>query len=471
VSFFRCLTAINLLILCVVPYKAYCQDKPSSSELIEKAWASHGARDVENTLKYTQQVIDLYKNEADAIQANLSSLPKHKNEIEAVQVLNDVATAYFIQAEVYMRQQDKENAIKLFQLIIDKYPYAQAWDQRGWFWRIADAAAQSIQKLKSGSIEPEAPRVISRGRATKIKLYDPGTESFVDYAKYGEFRNVGTKDYQYVVKDQEGLSAAVGEGIYPNTTSLRWDPAFKKAQKEKRLGEFLKDEEWDFLYTPDLEAAFFKWAIAPQPQPLRQYYMGLVLEKAGLITHAIKCYYSIVVHFPGSYGITYFKTPWYVGQSALIRIQTLLRRHPELGYRLEGADIWIENGFDKDISNDIVITNPGRFVKTTIFDQFKAKPNVDLLGVTKRSGKGRVQVLQYETGDWRLMVDNKPFMIKGLTYAPTRVGESPDEGTLQNWMEQDLNKNGRADGPYDSFVDTNKNNRQDKNEPAIGDLR
>jgi len=82
-----------------------------------------------------------------------------------------------------------------------------------------------------------------------------------------------------------------------------------------------------------------------------------------------------------------------------------------------------------------------------------------------------VQVLQYETGDWRLMVDNKPFMIKGLTYAPTRVGESPDEGTLQNWMEQDLNKNGRADGPYDSFVDTNKNNRQDKNEPAIGDLR
>jgi len=206
-------------------------------------------------------------------------LPKHKNEIEAVQVLNDVATAYFIQAEVYMRQQDKENAIKLFQLIIDKYPYAQAWDQRGWFWRIADAAAQSIQKLKSGSIEPEAPRVISRGRATKIKLYDPGTESFVDYAKYGEFRNVGTKDYQYVVKDQEGLSAAVGEGIYPNTTSLRWDPAFKKAQKEKRLGEFLKDEEWDFLYTPDLEAAFLNGQLRRNHSPSGNIIWGLCLKR------------------------------------------------------------------------------------------------------------------------------------------------------------------------------------------------
>ena len=162
----------------------------------------------------------------------------------------------------------------IFKLIIDKYPYAQAWDQRGWFWRIAEASQQSIQKLESGSIELEAkPRPL--GPATKIVLYEPGKEDFVDYAKYGEFQNVGTADYKYVIKDQEGLSAAVGEGIYPNSTSLRWDPEFKKAQKEKRLGVFAKDEEWDFLYTPDLQAAFFKWALAPQPQAVRLYYEGL----------------------------------------------------------------------------------------------------------------------------------------------------------------------------------------------------
>jgi beta-glucuronidase len=62
-------------------------------------------------------------------------------------------------------------------------------------------------------------------------------------------------------------------------------------------------------------------------------------------------------------------------------------------------------------------------------------------------------------------------VIKGITYAPTKVGESPDEKTMTNWMENDFNHNGKIDGPYDAFVDKNKNNRQDKFEPAVGDFK
>ncbi|PIQ88051.1 MAG: hypothetical protein COV73_00865, partial [Candidatus Omnitrophica bacterium CG11_big_fil_rev_8_21_14_0_20_43_6] len=50
-------------------------------------------------------------------------------------------------------------------------------------------------------------------------------------------------------------------------------------------------------------------------------------------------------------------------------------------------------------------------------------------------------------------------------------GQSPDEGTLGNWMEEDYNKNGKIDGPFDSFIDKNKNNIQDDDEPAIGDFK
>jgi hypothetical protein len=39
----------------------YAQDKPSSGELIVKAWEAHGKKDVEATFKYTQQLVDLYK--------------------------------------------------------------------------------------------------------------------------------------------------------------------------------------------------------------------------------------------------------------------------------------------------------------------------------------------------------------------------------------------------------------------------
>ena len=446
---------------------SFAQEKPKSGDLIVKAWGVHGKRDIENTFKYTQELIDLYRQEADKQQASLQALPKGADEINAVDTLNNVATAYFIQAESYMRQDKNEEAKKLFQLVIDKYSYAQAWDPRGWYWQIAEASRKSIKKLETGSIELEKEKPKVSQLVTTVTLYDPGKEAIVNYAKYGEFQNAGTKDYKYAVKDQEGLSLAVGEGIYPNTSSVRWDPEYKKALKEKRL----EGNHWDFVHSPDLEAAFLKWALAPEPQGVKLFYIGLILEKAGLIKHALKCYYAAVVHYPGSYGITYFKTPWYLGQAAIAKINFILRRNPQLGYKLVDAGIRIINGFDNDVSNDTVITNPGKFVKVNFFDKLKPKVPRDLLSIKKRRGKGRVHLIQYETGDWQLMVDNKPYVIRGITYSPTKVGQSPDEGTLGDWQYEDYNQNGKIDGPYDAFVDKNRNNLQDSDEPAVGDFK
>jgi len=225
------------------------------------------------------------------------------------------------------------------------------------------------------------------------------------------------------------------------------------------------------VHSPDLEAAFLKWASAPEPEGVKLFYTGLILEKSGLIKQALKCYYAIVVHFPGSYGWTYWHTPWYVAQAAIAKINFLLRRNPQLGYRLVDTDIQIKNGYDHDLANDIVITHPGRLVKTNFMEKLKSKARLDLLSIKRRLGKGKVHLVQYETGDWQLIVNNKPFLIKAVTYSPTKVGESPDEGTQTNWMENDFNHNGKIDGPYDSFVDKNINNLQDKDEPVTGDFK
>jgi len=444
----------------------YSQDKPSSLDLIIKAWEAHGKNDTEAAFKYTDECIGIYKDQADKEQVSLNALPKGKEEIETVAALNDVATAYFIQAESLLRRQRKEEAKKTFQLIIDKYPYAQSWDQRGWYWQVAEVSKQSIKKIEGESIELEQKKKVSQ-LSTKITLYDPGKEDFVDYAKYGEFKHSGSKDYRYIIQDQEGLSAATGEGIYPNTASLRWDPAYKKVLAQGRL----EGSHWDFIHSPDLEAAFFKWATAPEPVPVKLFYTGLILEKSGLIKQALKCYYAIVVHYPGSFGWTYFKTPWYLGQAAISKINFLLRRNPRLGYKLIDADIQIINGYDNSVANDIVAANPGKLVKVNLFEKMKIKPATDLLSIKSRRGKGKVHLIQYETGDWQLIAEGKPYLVKGVTYSPAKVGQSPDEGTLGNWMEEDFNKNGKIDGPYDAFVDKNKNNLQDKNEPAIGDFK
>jgi Glycosyl hydrolases family 2, TIM barrel domain len=446
---------------------AFAEDKPASGELTTKAWIAHGKKDIEATFKYTQECIDLYKAQAELEQASLTALPKNKKEIEAVQALNDVTTCYFIQAESLMRQQKTDEAKKIFKLIMNKYSFGQAWDPRGWFWSIRLAAEQSIKKIETGSIEVEQKKKVSQ-LPTKLVLFDPGKEEFVNYAKYGEFKNIGTKDYQYLVVDQAGLIAAVGEGVYPNSSSIRKDPIFKQVIKDKRL----EGDAWDFLYSPDLEAAFVKWTTSNEPQGVKLFCAGLILERAGLITQAIKCYYSIVVHFPASYGWTYWHTPWYVGAAAISKINFLLRRNPQLGYKLEGAEVKILNGFDNDIVNDIAVVNPGEFVKIDLAQEAaKIKPTAESSGVKKKVGKGKVRLVQYNNEDWQLLVEDKPYIIKGITYAPTKVGQSPDEGTLGNWMEEDFNKNGKIDGPYDAFVDKNRNNLLDADEPVVGDFK
>ena len=476
VAHFLLLTcAFNFLLLPCT----FAQDKPSSGELIVQAWAVHGQKNAEETFRVTRQLIDLYKDEADQQQASLNALPPTKEKIIAVSSLNDVATAYFIQGESFRNQGKNEEAIQAFRVVVDRYCCAQAWDPRGWFWQVAKAAQESIAKLKADEPkelrhckcvlqEKTGPQPPPGRGLTKVVLYDPGKEAMVvDYQKYGNFENLGTKDYRYVVKDQEGLIAAVGEGIFPNTSSIRWDPELKKVQKES----WFMRSQWDFVNTPDLEAAFLKWVTCSEPPGVRLFYTGLILEKSGLIKHAIKCYYAIVVHFPGSYGKTYWNTPWYVGQAATAKIKYLLHRYPKLGYKLEGADIKVINGYDNDVSNDSVIANPGRLVKVSMVEKLKPKPARDLLSIKRRLGKGKVHLIQYETGDWQLRANGKPYVIKAITYAPTKVGQSPDEGTMTNWMEDDFNADGRADGPYDAFVDKNKNNLQDKNERAVGDFR
>jgi beta-glucuronidase len=449
---------------------AFTEEILSSEEYVKKSWEVLGQRKWQEVLKYTNECIKNYKQEADRQEASLSDFPP-KGKEGTYQVLNDVATCYFIQAESLMRQGKFAEAKKIFRFIIDNYKFAQAWDPRGWFWSVAEKSQISIDKLENVKGLKKKIKKEKKSRViTKLKLQNPGKEKVVNYGKYGKFVGVGTKDYKYIVIDQKGLLEAVGEGIYPNTGSVLKDPNYIRAQKQGRL----RGNHWDFIYGDDMEANFYKWATAHEPWGVKLFYIGLALERAGYINHAIKAYYAIVVHFPGSVGWTYWHTPWYPGQAAIAKIRFLIRRHPELGLRFENAKIIIKNGFDNNIRNDIVITNPGTLRRIRLLDKIK-----DQFFTIKKQpkeikriiGEGKVKLIQYKNNHWQLMVDGKPYIIKAVTYTPTKVGQSPDEGTLLNWMEEDYNKNGKVDGPYDAWVDKNRNGKQDIDEPAVGDFQ
>lgn len=328
----------------------------------------------------------------------------------------------------------------------------------------------SLLPLSSGATDKEFvdfPHL----RKPAFKLHDTGNEDIINYEKYGKFEGLGTGNFKYTIVDRPGLSRAAGEGVYPNYDAAKRDPAYRSLPLKA-----LEGDNWTFIYGPELQHNFFKWATSNNcAEPaVCPYFTALALERAGLLYQALKAYHAILVHFPRGYGITFWKTPWYVAPTALDRIQFILRTHPELGLRLEGAESYIINGFNARLDDDIYVCNPGRFVRVPT--KKKKETSLDLSAIPSKvvfNGKN-VQLVKYDNGHWQMKVNGEPFMVRGIAYAANPVGMSPDFGTLdpnKDWMTYDSNNNGKADSPYDSWVDKNRNNIQDEDEKVVGDLQ
>ena len=447
----------------------------TSEEYVRKAWEASSQNNFEEVERLTNDCVAQYGEEAKSQQASLTGLAPKGTE-EQYKALNNVATALFIHAEALMKKGDVKKSRELFTRIIKEFSWAQSWDPRGWYWTPAEKAQASIDKF-DGKYEEKQVVKVDRGPKTQPTLSFPGTEEVVDYEKYGRFVGVGTKDYAYEMDDPAGLMKAVGEGIFPNTSGVLKDPIYKKLQKEGKLS----GSHWDFVHTDDLQKAFYKWATSPEIWGVKLFYMGLLFEQAKMWHEAIKCYRAIQVHFPQSVGRTYWNTPWYPGQAAIAKIRHLVNIRPELGLKYSGAKIQVINGSDNDVANDVVLTWPGTLTQKTPWDRaqeaygkyvvnkFFPKKVAD---IKKSVGGKHVRLLQEKnTGHWQLQVDGKPYMIKGLTYCATKVGQSPDNGTLADWQVEDTNKNGLADGPFDSWVDKNLNDKQDPDERVAGDFQ
>jgi beta-glucuronidase len=188
----------------------------------------------------------------------------------------------------------------------------------------------------------------------------------------------------------------------------------------------------------------------------------------------VKAYYATVIHFPKAFGNTSWKTPWYVGPAALDCVAFLTRHHPELGMQLQEGRVRIRNRFDDDPHNDIFEINPGRIVPASTKPRPTVRVDLSSLAIQKQLGHGKVHLTQFANGHWQLFVDHMPYVIRGITYNASPVGKSPDNGTLvvhKDWMLADQNKNGKIDGPYDSWVGQYKREQLVKKGPVVGDFK
>ncbi len=328
------------------------------------------------------------------------------------------------------------------------------------------------QKKLSFKPNPILLKVLNGSRLPKplFALDNPGADFPVDYSQYGSFLNLGKENYQYIIKDREGLKQAIGAGIYPNQNAILKDKTYHHYEDYGLLNQF----HWESLTFNDWQKAFYIWTQAPEDNGIKSFFTAFCLEKAGLIQQAIKAYYATVVHFPRSACWTKDQTfVWYVGQVALENIHRLCREYPGLNLSLVNDSFKITNGDDTNLTNDIIEVNPGRLIQSPLKNKIAQLPNLNNLKVLSIRGIGKVQLIKYENGHWLMSVEGQPFYIMGMTYNPTKIGFGPrsDPHFMARWMFSDLNKNNQIDAPYDSWIDANKNGRKEETEPIVGDFQ
>ncbi|HLP43359.1 MAG TPA: glycoside hydrolase family 2 TIM barrel-domain containing protein [Fibrobacteria bacterium] len=309
-------------------------------------------------------------------------------------------------------------------------------------------------------------------REMPLTLSQPGEGLFLDYSKYGKFVEVGTESYKYVLEDSVGLAAAVGEGIWPNTDGVKKNPLWKTMVKSG----WMRSSHWENVDFKAPTPMYFSWATAEEDPGRKLFYTAEALKYAGiqqndltLITHAIKAYHAIMIHFPGTIMYAPEKAYlWYVANAAQSKILHLLETYPALKAKYKDGFVFVENEYDIKPENDVITCNPGQFVEIAPAKSGKAPEKIS---VVSERGRGKVQLKRYSNGHWRMFVEGKPFNIQAVLYEPTPVGDSPHDFSLRPWMKVDGNGNGKPDAPYDTWVDKNRNDRQDADEPVVGDFQ
>lgn len=123
-----------------------------SETLATKAWAALKEGDLDAVLAYTNKCLEMYTGQAQKMQSSLEDYPQGSNDqIFSYWALNDVATSLFIQGEAYRKAEKLDEAKKAYKRVISEFTYGQAWDTQGWFWKPAEAAAEKLAMIESGS--------------------------------------------------------------------------------------------------------------------------------------------------------------------------------------------------------------------------------------------------------------------------------------------------------------------------------
>jgi len=128
------------------PAGKYDFSDSSNWNLTVSAWECLAQKDFEGVFAYAYKCLELYEAKAKELAPRMKTFSRSGHEDDFA-VVNDVATSRYIMGEAYMKLDRTSDAVKEFEYIIANYPYAQCWDPKGWFWKVAEVSKKNVDKI------------------------------------------------------------------------------------------------------------------------------------------------------------------------------------------------------------------------------------------------------------------------------------------------------------------------------------
>ena len=115
----------------------------SSAALAQQTWKAFEKNQYDQVLTLADECASRFAVRAQKQQSLLKAVPPPEKAFN-YSALNDVATCLFIKGKALRELRRVVEAKTVFQGIIRDYRFAQCWDPKGWFWKVAGAAQDQI---------------------------------------------------------------------------------------------------------------------------------------------------------------------------------------------------------------------------------------------------------------------------------------------------------------------------------------
>ena len=118
----------------------------TSQTLTTKAWEALAKNDHKGVELYAKKCIELYEGDANKQQASLKEFAPKEKAFD-YWALNDIGTCYFLLGDSLLTQKRYQEAKAAFNRVVNDFGFAQCWDPKGWFWKIAVASRGRLNKI------------------------------------------------------------------------------------------------------------------------------------------------------------------------------------------------------------------------------------------------------------------------------------------------------------------------------------